>query len=404
MAQPLLRLRIVDRHDETASEADEGLPSRAQRVVDAVKLVALGGIGLAALGGLLAYSGCVDVSARSGHAAGMERLLVFAREHSVARHADVMTPPKTDRFVEADVERGALAFDGGCAGCHGAPGRAPASFAAHMYPQPPELAKERSANPTAQEMAWVVDGGLMDTGMPAWPARRDDEVWAVARFLERLPELDAAGYQRLVAGPPDRHGLPEMGGELSDVRPEVLAQCVGCHGRDGKGRANGAIPNLSFQTQQYLHDSLQAYAEGDRRSGIMGPQAQRLTVDERKALAAYFARQSDDHPTVERGPADLLARGKEIAVEGSEALAPCMSCHGVMERNGYRAELTIPQLRGQYAAYVYTQLAAFRAKQRGLLPYHQEFDESGLLHVLPHGDMEAVALYFASLDSEVASR
>jgi len=394
----------VEGQSDKATRSEHDRTSRAQRLVDAVKLVAIGGLGFAAFGGLLAYSGCVDVSARSGHAAGVERLLVFARENSVAHHAAGMKPPETDRFVEADVELGALAYDGGCAGCHGAPGQAPAAFAGHMYPPPPELSHERLENLEVEETAWVVEGGLMDTGMPAWPARRSDEIWAVARFLERLPELDAAGYERLVGGPPDRHGLPEMGGQLSDVRPSVVAKCVGCHGRDGRGRAEGAIPNLSFQTEQYLHDSLEAYAEGDRMSGIMGPQAKGLSVDERQALAAYFADQPDDHAARPQTSPDLVARGKEIAVQGSEGLAPCMSCHGAMERNGYRAELTIPQLRGQHAAYIYNQLSAFRAKQRGLLPYHREFAEKGMLHVLPAEDMEAVALYYASLDSEVASR
>ena len=45
----------------------------------------------------------------------------------------------------------------------------------------------------------VIKGGIPDTAMPGWPALgRDDEVWIMVAFLEKLPILDANQYRALV--------------------------------------------------------------------------------------------------------------------------------------------------------------------------------------------------------------
>jgi mono/diheme cytochrome c family protein len=63
-----------------------------------------------------------------------------------------------------------------------------------MQPLPPPLvdAPQRWA---PRELYWVTRHGLRLTGMPAWEFRlRDEELWELVAFLERLPDLDASQY------------------------------------------------------------------------------------------------------------------------------------------------------------------------------------------------------------------
>ena len=49
-------------------------------------------------------------------------------------------------------------------------------------------------------MFQVVKDGIQNTAMPGWPASgRDDEVWLMVAFLEKLPDLGADQYQALAA-------------------------------------------------------------------------------------------------------------------------------------------------------------------------------------------------------------
>ncbi|TIQ12484.1 c-type cytochrome, partial [Mesorhizobium sp.] len=49
---------------------------------------------------------------------------------------------------------------------------------------------------------------------------------------------------------------------------QALADCARCHGGDGLGRGP-AIPVLAGQGEAYLLESLRAYAEEGRASGLM---------------------------------------------------------------------------------------------------------------------------------------
>jgi mono/diheme cytochrome c family protein len=66
-----------------------------------------------------------------------------------------------------------------------------------LYPQPPDLAVTASGYREG-ELFWIVKHGIKMTGMPAWADHSDEEVWATAAFLRKLPGMTQEVYAKLV--------------------------------------------------------------------------------------------------------------------------------------------------------------------------------------------------------------
>lgn len=345
---------------------------------------------LGAAGFLAAWLGLVPVAASSGHWALTSWFLHFTMRQSVQLRALPIDPPPLDD--PALVLRGAGHFDHGCAPCHGAPGRAPSAVAQQMTPHPPKL-DERIPQWQPQELFWIVKHGVKFTGMPAWVApKRDDEVWAVVAFLQRLPELDAGEYHRMAKGERD-----PSGDGLAEPLAWALRECARCHGRDGAGRGEGAFPRLAGQSERYLRAALQAYAEGTRFSGIMQPQATALDPALRRELARWYANRATPVGSPAQ-PADVAAveRGEDIARRGvpRRGVPSCVHCHGPSEtpRNPY-----YPVLAGQYVDYLVLQLELFQKGIRGGSPFSPVMHAAA--HRLEPRQIEDVAAYYGSLGS-----
>ena len=357
-------------------------------------------VGLAiVLGGggfLVAASGIIPVKASSGHWAITEWFLRFAMQRSIATHSlGTDVPELKDPNL---VLKGAGHYDFGCRSCHGAPGERQPRVAQAMLPMAPALGPRiRESNP--RKLFQVVKHGLKFTGMPAWPApQRDDEVWAMVAFLQRLPELDADEYRRLVNGAPAPTAPIETLSPVataSHVPDAVNRNCMRCHGRDGLGRNSTVFPKLAGQRREYLRNALQAYASGDRPSGIMAPIAAGLEAGMFEELADYYAALPAGGGTLGSGAdGELRDLGRRIAHEGiPEARVPaCVECHGP---RGRRTKDAYPVLNGQPAEYLVLQLELFKQERRGGSPYAHLMQE-----VAPRLDpeqMRAVALYFESL-------
>jgi cytochrome c553 len=248
---------------------------------------------LAALGLAVAASGVIPVTASSGHFALTERLLVFAKQRSVATHTlGVSAPPLGEPSA---VLKGAGHFESACRPCHGAPDLPrPPRVARAMLPPPPNLS-ERAPAWQPEELFYIVKNGIKMTGMPAWPSLvRDDEVEAMVAFLSVLPSLDAEGYRRLVHGAGTapaaavaKSSAEPLGALLgSEHPPRVVSEsCARCHGLDGRGRGNAAFPALAGQSQRYLLAALEAYASDRRQSGVMQPLAAALGPDELREVS-----------------------------------------------------------------------------------------------------------------------
>ncbi|WP_424813405.1 c-type cytochrome [Roseococcus sp. YIM B11640] len=355
--------------------------------------------------GLTIWSGIYDVAASKGHWRPVGAILNYGMRQSIATHSTGHRPPPLDDA--ALVRRGAGHFQGGCAPCHGAPGRPPNPVTRRMVPAPPELAPH-IADWQTQELFQLVMHGIKYTGMPAWPAAaRPDEAWAVVAFLRSLPGLDEAAYRELAFGEmaPERAQAASDAGLLLRNGPldEGIAGCGRCHGRSGQGDAEGAFPRLAGQSEAYLLDALRAFADGSRPSGIMGPVAAELTPPEMAALARHYA--SQPTPAAMHLESERLERGREIATTGlpGRGVAACGSCHD-------GGNPRYPRLAGQHHRYLQEQLTLWMQGVRtgdgasdlawlmGRAVGGRYGPDEGLWPLSPE-DIRAVAAWYASQEN-----
>ena len=84
--------------------------------------------------------------------------------------------------------------------------------------------------------------------------------------------MDAATYRELAYG-----GRNAPTWNVADVR-EAIAECTRCHGADGRGRSPSRL-SLAGQNEAYLLESLRAYADWPRPSGVMACRLSRSIQD-----------------------------------------------------------------------------------------------------------------------------
>ncbi|MFP5306513.1 MAG: c-type cytochrome [Gammaproteobacteria bacterium] len=349
---------------------------------------AAGGVAL-----LFVVAGRIPVAASTGHSAIASWFLHSAMREAVqAQAADIAAPPLDDPIL---AQRAAPHFDLNCAPCHGAPGVQRSLTAAGATPKPPSLT-HKVGEWRARELFWIVKHGIKYTGMPAWPAlEREDEVWAMVAFLERLPQLSPTEYRRLAGGAAVAgRGDARLGDLSSGSASTDIEVCTRCHGSDGNGTGDGAFPRIAGQPEEYLFAALAAYASGARHSGIMQVQALALDGQQMRALARHYAAQPPraGRPELGADAGQRLARGRRIAEQGlpERGVPACDSCHGAAPpRNP-----AFPLLRGQHASYLVLQLQLFRQERRGGSPY------AGLMSFvadrLDERTIRDVALYYAT--------
>jgi len=355
---------------------------------------------LGAGGFLFAWSGLFNVGASTGHWAITDLVLHWAMGNSVRTHALGILAPKLDR--PALVNRGAGHYASGCVPCHGAPGEPQSPIALEMTPMPPPLVK-RVHKWESHQLFWIVKHGVKFTSMPAWVAQsRDDEVWAMVAFLEELPEMTRAEYRRLSQGTEatDVEGVKQAN-QRSGPPTEMLSECARCHGRDGAGRAVDSFPIITGQQETYLYNTLKAYAEGHRHSGMMQPAAVGIDDPALRALARHYARagRATAAPVGESADIERLRQGERIAKRGApDALVPpCASCHGLKPGPRFAA---YPRLAGQHANYLAQQLRLYQQHARGGTAYGPIMQMiAGNLNA---SQIRAVAAYYASLNSRKA--
>ena len=278
------------------------------------------------------------------------------------------------------VQPAAAHFPRGCAMCHGAPGEPRSPAALRMLPQPPDLAGV-VGEWTDAELFRIVKHGVRFTGMPAWPTQaRDDEVWAMVAFLREFPMLDRSAYRDLAFGgtpPPDR----PVGFD------EAIAECARCHGEDGLGRS-AATPVIAAQSEAYLLESLRAYAEQRRASGVMSLPVVAVDAGLMPALARHYASQPARAPEIPPADEGLVSVGQGIFVGGvaTAGVPACAGCHERAARNSL-----YPKLFGQRRDYVEQQLRLFRAGQRGGTAYNHLMTNAA--KGLTDAQIEAVSVY-----------
>lgn len=310
-------------------------PRDARSAVQTLTWLALFGAGFAAA---IVLIGLYNVSARSGHWPGVSAILHTTFRNAVALRADGEAPADLD--TPAMVALGAGHYDSACRGCHASPGEERSATVRAMVPQPPHVT-DAVKGWDAQEFHWIVHEGVKMSGMPGWPAARDDDVWPVVAFLRAVPGMTGEDYARLTEKPDDRY-------------------CAMCHGATGVSD-NPHIPRLDILSETYIANSLTAYAERTRDSGIMAQAMDRLPDESIAATARFFASQRPVGRAVETP--DPTGSGGRLATEGGTADIPaCNACHGPWPEPLNPA---FPSLAGQHAPYMEQQLRLWRDGQRG---------------------------------------
>lgn len=167
---------------------------------------------------------------------------------------------------------------------------------------------------------------------------------------------------------------PEAGKKI------VQADCVGCHGLDGKG-ANDDIPNLAAQVETYLVAAIHAYKDGKREHAALKDMANKLSDDDARNIAAYFS----SLPPISSEQKPM----QDIAEKGKSTAAACASCHG---EDGNSMTAGIPNLAGQQPVYFISAVKDYMDGKREM----SSKEKQGMLAALNQVDVEAMALYFAS--------
>jgi cytochrome c553 len=325
---------------------------------------------------LITWSGVIGVRASSGHWKVTDWFLHWAMRSSIRTAAFGTRVPELNEDAWA---MAAAHFESACATCHGSPISPRPASVDGMLPKPPDL-KLLIPTWSDAELFQIVQHGVRFTGMPAWPSNsREDEVWAIVAFLRRYPSLDAQGYKDLA-------GLTSS--DL-DVTDRLAASCNTCHA-PGRMGANTPVPLLEGQSTAYLRDTLDAYANGSRPSGVMQAVARSMTAKDRSDIADYYSQMPLTAPSVRTQPSKHL-RGEQLAKDGdySKQIPACLSCHD--KQDGSPA---YPSLSGQNEAYIATQLRLFQAGTRGGGSYNK------IMHAaaknLTSEDVEVLAAYFSA--------
>lgn len=141
------------------------------------------------------------------------------------------------------------------------------------------------------------------------------------------------------------------------------AVCAACHGVDGNS-ALDMNPTIAGQHAGYLAKQLSEFklasetggSEG-RNNAIMNAQAAGLTEQDILDLAAYFASQEQKEGTT---PEDVIEVGQQLYRGGDldRGITACIACHGP-RGNGMKSA-GFPDISGQHASYIKSQLELFR--------------------------------------------
>jgi len=186
------------------------------------------------------------------------------------------------------------------------------------------------------------------------------------------------------------HAAPGAQGDAAKAQSIVNNVCGACHSADGNS-TSPAYPSLAGQHPEYLYKQLMEFKSGDRKNAIMAPNVTKLSQDDMRNLAAYFAAQQPK-PRQARDAA-LLAEGQKLYKGGNpgSGVPACAACHGPA---GAGIPSQFPRLAGQHGKYTLTQLKNFRSGDRA--------NDGGMMmrviaRKMTDQEMAAVAEYIAGL-------
>ncbi|HUF20840.1 MAG TPA: c-type cytochrome [Burkholderiales bacterium] len=164
---------------------------------------------------------------------------------------------------------------------------------------------------------------------------------------------------------------------------EKAQVCAACHGADGNS-PDPQYPNLAGQTTQYLYVQIRDFKDGRREDPQMSPFAKDLSRKDMFDIAAYYTSQKPNGQH-ERGKAELVEKGKEVAVAGM-----CTQCH----MGDYSGQNAMSRLAGQHYSYLKKSLLDYKARNRtndgGVM--------TSIMRTMADEDIEAMASHIATFN------
>ena len=171
--------------------------------------------------------------------------------------------------------------------------------------------------------------------------------------------------------------------------------CVACHAADGNSPA-AANPKLAGQFPEYLRKQLANFKapagkKAERENAVMAGMVANLSDEDMRNVAAYYASQKLK-PEAAKSK-ELAARGQKLYRGGNPAtsVAACAGCHGP---DGAGIPGQYPRISGQFAAYLESQLLAFKAGTRANDPNGMMRDVAARMS---EAEIKAVAEYASGL-------
>ena len=141
------------------------------------------------------YSGVFNVAATEPDNPVTAWFLSTTMQRSVRQQASSVTAPR--QLTEEDAREGFRFYNEACVYCHGAPGKDPTDIGKGLNPEPPYL-PDVVARWSRAELFWVAQNGIRMTGMPAFGAsHKDEEIWKVVAFVQRLPNISEQDYAKM---------------------------------------------------------------------------------------------------------------------------------------------------------------------------------------------------------------
>ncbi len=195
---------------------------------------------------------------------------------------------------------------------------------------------------------------------------------------------------------------PAAAGAQAAARPDVAKGrqvadqvCAACHAEDGNSTLP-ANPKLAGQVPEYLSKQLlnfkpQGGKKADRENAIMAGMVANLSEADMRNVAAFYAAQKLKPETAQSK--ELVAQGQRLYRGGNLAngVAACSGCHGP---DGAGMPSQYPRIAGQFAAYIESQLIAFRSGARANDPGGMM---RGVAARLSDAEIKALAEYTAGL-------
>ena len=143
----------------------------------------------------VSYSGVVNVAATEQDKGVAAWFLSNTMRSSVRRQASGIAAPR--QASEEEIREGFRFYNEACVYCHGAPGKDPTDIGKGLNPEPPYL-PDVVARWSGGELFWIAKNGIRMTGMPAFGStHKDEEIWKVVAFIQRLPTVTEEDYAKM---------------------------------------------------------------------------------------------------------------------------------------------------------------------------------------------------------------